>query len=98
MATRPLALVWPANRVTGQLMDRINAAFALGNQRAPGQDIEFAVNQLIEIAIRALSPGLNDPFTALTCLDHLGSALCRLAQDRPQVVEERFQSAKQLLS
>lgn len=80
VATRPLALVWPANRVTGQLVDRINTAFALGNQRASGQDIEFAVNQLVEIAIRALSPGVNDPFTALTCLDHLGSALCRLAQ------------------
>jgi uncharacterized membrane protein len=61
-------------------MDRVNSAFALGNQRTSGQDIEFAVNQLVEIAIRALSPGVNDPFTAMTCVDHLGSALCRLAQ------------------
>ena len=80
VATRPLALVWPGNRVTDQLMERVNAAFALGNQRTSGQDIEFAVNQLVEIAIRALSPGVNDPFTAMTCVDHLGSALCRLAQ------------------
>ena len=61
-------------------MDRVNYAFALGNQRTPVQDIEFAVNQLVEIAVRALSPGVNDPFTAMTCVDHLGSALCRLAQ------------------
>jgi uncharacterized membrane protein len=80
VATRPLVLVWPGNRVTDQLMDLVNSAFALGNQRAAGQDIEFAVNQLVEIAIRALSPGVNDPFTAMTCVDHLGSALCRLAQ------------------
>ncbi|MDP1924314.1 MAG: DUF2254 domain-containing protein [Thiobacillus sp.] len=80
VATRPLALVWPGNRVTDQLMDRVNAAYALGNQRTSGQDIEFAVNQLVEIAIRALSPGVNDPFTAITCVDRLGSALCRLAQ------------------
>ncbi|MDP3126222.1 MAG: DUF2254 domain-containing protein [Thiobacillus sp.] len=80
IATRPLALVWPGNRVTDQLMDRVNAAYALGNQRTSGQDIEFAVNQLVEIAIRALSPGVNDPFTAITCVDRLGSALCRLAQ------------------
>lgn len=80
VATRPLALVWPGNRVTDQLMDRVNSAFALGNQRTSGQDIEFRVNQLVEIAIRALSPGVNDPFTAMTCVDHLGSALCRLAQ------------------
>ena len=80
VATLPLALVWPGNRVTDQLMERVNFAFALGNQRTSGQDIEFAVNQLVEIAIRALSPGVNDPFTAMTCVDHLGSALCRLVQ------------------
>ncbi len=80
VATRPLALVWPGNRVTEQLMKRVNSAFALGNQRTSGQDIEFAVNQLVEIAIRALSAGVNDPFTAMTCVDRLGSALCRLTQ------------------
>jgi len=80
VATRPLALVWPGNRVTDQLIDSVNSAFALGNQRTSGQDIEFAVNELVEIAIRALSPGVNDPFTAMTCVDRLGSALCRLAQ------------------
>jgi uncharacterized membrane protein len=80
IATRPLALVWPGDRVTDQLVERVNAAFALANQRTSGQDIEFAVNQLVEIAVRALSPGVNDPFTAMTCVDHLGSALCRLAE------------------
>jgi len=80
VATRPLALVCPGNRLTDQLMYRVNCAFALGNQRTSGQDIEFAVNELVEIAIRALSPGVNDPFTAMTCVDRLGSALCRLAQ------------------
>jgi uncharacterized membrane protein len=80
IADRPLVLIWPGNRVTDQLADRVNSAFVLGNQRTSGQDIEFAVNQLVEIAIRALSPGVNDPFTAMTCVDHLGSALCRLAQ------------------
>ncbi|MFO8174949.1 MAG: DUF2254 domain-containing protein [Longimicrobiales bacterium] len=80
IATRPLMLVWPGNRVNDQLVERVNSALALGNQRTPGQDVEFEVNQLVEIAIRALSPGVNDPFTAMTCVDHLGSALCRLAQ------------------
>ncbi|MHB8808670.1 MAG: DUF2254 domain-containing protein [Desulfobulbaceae bacterium] len=80
VAGRPLVLIWPGDRVTGQLMDRVNSAFALGNQRTSVQDIEFTVNQLVEIAVRALSPGVNDPFTAMTCVDHLGSALCRLAQ------------------
>lgn len=80
VAGSPLAMVWPENRLSDTLEERIHTAFALGNQRTPGQDIEFSVNQLVEIAVRALSPGVNDPFTAVSCVDHLGSALCRLAQ------------------
>lgn len=79
-AMRPLARVWPGNRLTDGLKDRINSTFALGSQRTSVQDIEFAVNQLVEIAVRALSPGVNDPFTAITCVNHLGSALCRITQ------------------
>jgi len=80
VAGSPLVLVWPETRITDQIADRVNSAFAMGNQRTSGQDIEFVVNQLVEIAIRALSPGVNDPFTAMTCVDHLGAALCRLLQ------------------
>ena len=80
VADRPLVLVWPGDRVTDKLTDQVRSAFALGNQRTPRQDIEFAVSQLVEIAVRALSPGVNDPFTAIACVDHLGSALSRLAQ------------------
>lgn len=80
VANQPLVVVWPGNRVTEQLADSVHAAFTLGNQRTPHQDIECAVNQLVEIAVRSLSPGVNDPFTAIACVDHLGSALCRLAK------------------
>jgi uncharacterized membrane protein len=62
------------------MVERVNTAFVLGSQRTPSQDVEFSVDQLVEIAARALSPGVNDPFTAITCIDRLGSALCRLAQ------------------
>lgn len=75
-----LALVWPAHRLTESLATRINAAFVLGDQRTPAQDVEFSVSQLVEIAVRALSPGVNDPFTAIACVNRLGSALHRLAQ------------------
>ncbi len=99
IAARPLALVWPGIRVTGELKDRINSAFVLGNQRTTVQDIEFAVNQLVEIAIRALSPGVNDPFTAITCVDHLGSALCRLAQrDMPSPYRHDSQDQLRLIT
>ncbi len=76
----PLAAVWPADRMTDALTEKTNAAFVLGNQRTDSQDVEFPIDQLVEIAARALSPGVNDPFTAITCVDRLGSALCRLAQ------------------
>jgi uncharacterized membrane protein len=77
---QPVVLIWPSERMSDQIKARIDSAFTLGSQRTPHQDFEFTVNQLVEIAVRALSPGLNDPFTAITCVDHLGSALCRLAQ------------------
>jgi uncharacterized membrane protein len=43
------------------------------------QDLIFAIDQLVEIAIRALSPAVNDTFTALTCIDWLGDALCKIS-------------------
>ena len=80
----PIVQIWPGSKVTDRLTDKVHPLFISGHQRTSHQDIEFAVNQLVEIAVRALSPGMNDPFTAITCLDHLGSALCRLAsRDMP---------------
>lgn len=80
VAGRPLVVAHPGGRITDKITDQVNKAFLQGNQRTPEQDFEFAVNQLVEIAVRALSPSLNDPFTAIRCVDQLGSALCRLAQ------------------
>ncbi len=76
----PLVTAWPGDRVTESLAAQVNGVFALGHQRTAAQDIEFAIHQIVEIAVRALSPGINDPFTAITCVDRLGSALRRLAQ------------------
>ncbi|MCW8092117.1 DUF2254 domain-containing protein [Alteromonas sp. ASW11-130] len=60
----------------------LNGLILLGHRRTPVQDPEFAVSQLVEIALRALSPGINDPFTAISCLDKLTSA-CILMSRRP---------------
>ncbi len=62
------------------IQKQIHKAFILGRQRTEQQDIEFPINQLVEIALRALSPSLNDPFTAIRCIDHLSDALSHLAQ------------------
>ncbi len=50
----------------------------LGDDRTAIQDIEYAVRQLAEVASRALSPGVNDPNTAIDVIDRFGDALCRL--------------------
>lgn len=75
----PLVLIRPGDRVNEDLSKRINEAIILGKQRTPVQDVEFTVSQLVEIAVRALSPGVNDPYTAIRCVDRAGSALFRLA-------------------
>lgn len=51
----------------------------LGSIRTPIQDPQFGINQMVEITLRALSPSINDPFTATTCIFKLGSALSLLA-------------------
>ena len=51
-----------------------------GNSRTPRQDVCCAVDELVEVAVRALSPGINDPFTAVACIDRMTAALSRLLQ------------------
>ncbi len=75
-----LARVWPGDRLDDEIAGEIRGAFYLGSIRTLTQDIEFAIDQLVEIAVRALSPGVNDPFTAINCVDRLGAALVTLAR------------------
>ena len=73
----PIALVRP---MTDGADAAIRRATALGPRRVSSADIEFAVRQLVEVAVRALSPGINDPHTAMSVLERLGAALCELAR------------------
>jgi uncharacterized membrane protein len=75
-----LLLVFPGEKVNKKLAKKINDAFILGHERTEQQDVEFPINQLVEISLRALSPAVNDPFTAIRCIDQLSAALCHLAQ------------------
>lgn len=90
-----MAKVWPADRVNKTPVDRMNADFVLGDQRTATQDVEFLFHQLVEIAVLALSPGINDSFTAIACVDRLGSALCRLVR-RDMPSPHRFDRHGQL--
>ncbi|NHC37407.1 DUF2254 domain-containing protein [Scytonema millei] len=75
-----LVMVFPGDKVNRKLSDRINDAFMFGRQRTEQQDVEFPVNQLVDIALRAISPGINDPTTAIQCIDQLSAGLSHLAQ------------------
>ncbi|MBN1326865.1 MAG: DUF2254 domain-containing protein, partial [Candidatus Cloacimonetes bacterium] len=56
-------------------LSRFTNYFYLGENRTATQDVEFVMNELVEIALRALSPSINDPFTANTCIDRLAEGL-----------------------
>ena len=73
-----LATVWPSEAAPA-VARSLARAHITGSTRTLAQDISFAVDQLVEIAIRALSTAVNDTFTALTCIDWLGESLCRIA-------------------
>lgn len=75
-----LVLVHPGNHLFSKLTKQINDAFIVGHERNEQQDVEFPINQLVEVALRAISPAVNDPFTAIRCIDRLGAGLSRLAQ------------------
>jgi uncharacterized membrane protein len=70
--------------------DAFRNATALGSQRVSASDLEFAIRQLVEIAVRALSPGINDPHTAISALNRMGSILCDMVPlHLPDGVTER---------
>jgi uncharacterized membrane protein len=75
---RPLATVWPRGAApeVGRALSKVHVT---GPHRTLVQDPVFAIDQLVEIAIRALSPAVNDTFTALTCIDWLAAGLGRIS-------------------
>ncbi|HET9489307.1 MAG TPA: DUF2254 domain-containing protein [Methylomirabilota bacterium] len=78
MAGEPLAWVLPADRVDEDLKRVITSAVVLGAERSLLQDAMFGIEQLVEIAVRALASGHIDPTTGLRCIDRLGAAVARI--------------------
>lgn len=75
---------FPAERIRGEDIQPPQEAFTFGTHRTLVQDVEFAFQQLVELAVRALSPGINDPFTAMSCIEELGAGLVLVARRAPQ--------------
>lgn len=71
--------------VEPEFLAKVQKAFIVGKVRTPEQDFQHGIRQLVEVALRALSPGVNDPFTAMDCLDYLGASLqLAFARQLPQ--------------
>jgi uncharacterized membrane protein len=81
----PLLMVHKGERLSAQNRAELRAAFDLGPSRTLQQDVEFGVLQIVDIALKAISPAVNDPTTAINCVDQLSRILIRFAsRDMPQ--------------
>jgi uncharacterized membrane protein len=94
----PMATVWPPEAADsiGRGLENVHIT---GPLRTLSQDIAFGIDQMVEIAIRALSPAVNDTFTALTCIDWLGDSLCKIAIEwHPPACHRDFDGAIRLIT
>lgn len=74
----PEMAVYPKERFTERLADQIRGMIITGVHRTPIQDADFSIRHLDEIAVRALSPAVNDPYSAVAVIDRLSASLCKL--------------------
>ena len=79
-----LARVLPATAADA-VRSTVLEGVEIGSSRTLRQDLEFAIAQVVEIALRALSPAVNDTYTGLTCIDWLGAAMVRIGQHPEQL-------------
>ena len=81
-AGRSLLEAWPSDRLDDEAEEALREAYTVGSRRTPQGDLDFLINELVEIATRALSAGINDPTTASTCIDWLGAGATEIARRR----------------
>ncbi len=82
-AGAPLLLASKPERISGEAPKQFLAAFDIGPTRTLQQDVEFGVLQIVDIALRAISPAVNDPTSAISCIDQLSRILIRFAGREP---------------
>jgi uncharacterized membrane protein len=81
-----VATVWPAmptDHEDSPVVRNVRAAYLMGSERTPYMDLEHGVIELADIAVKALSPGINDPTTAVLCVDRLSELLLAFARHEP---------------
>ena len=79
----PLMMVYKGARLTPEAIAELGEAIEIGPARTLQQDVEFGILQIVDIALKAISPAVNDPTTGVTCVDQLSRILIRLASRQP---------------
>ncbi len=74
----PIGKYYAQRELDDNALQHLRTLLVSGRKRTPVQDIEFTIDQLAQVALRALSPGINDPYTAITCIDWLSAALAKM--------------------
>lgn len=75
----PLVSVAGSVALDEEMATELNGVYVIGRQRTVHQDAGFGIRQIVDMAMKALSPGVNDTTTAVMCVDYLGAILARLA-------------------
>lgn len=78
----PLVSLARVSAVDAAVTRQVNAAFTINHYRTTAQDAAFGVRQLVDVALKGLSPGINDTTTAILCVDYLTAILARLSDRR----------------
>ncbi|MGI4758783.1 MAG: DUF2254 domain-containing protein [Janthinobacterium lividum] len=84
----PIAEVWGTASLPSEEKKKLIGYFYVDRERTPAQDIRYQFQQLTDVIVRALSPGINDPFTAINGIDELAAAMLLFAQ-RPEITDRR---------
>lgn len=77
------AWIAPAEAASEDVRDQIESCVVVGGERGSVQDLEAPIRQLVEVALRALSPSINDPFTAMAVIDRLTTSLAKIMRRGP---------------
>lgn len=97
-AEKVVLRVWPHDRVDDELRGRLRDLLVIGAERTPQQDVEFSIGAVADIAVKALSPSINDPTTGMLAIDRLTEMLASLAGTEEAAVRADASGAVRLLA
>ena len=106
VAGTPIGATWRAggrpapSSAVQQLQEHVDSVIHTGIERTAEQDVAYPLRQLVDVVNKALSPGINDPTTAIHALGHIAALLCELAAHRlgPVVLADEKQTARVVLA